>query len=345
MFQHSSPDAGGAEDSLKELVLTKATEETDFLSRLRAFLDSVSQTPVPTLNFVIGDQRMYSKSELKRRIKLPVCLFTDLDAATAESLRARMAEQGFTVKVRDKHRAASTQRQRKVVGMTGGSVAAVTIGLAVVAPPVAAVAFGVMGAIGVLTTYLVMKSRTKKQARPGMLRLRDAPAALPASDPLVARLSDLLQADTPQDIREQLGELALVVQRVVDHRASLGEERAEAEMLTEPLEPIVSLIEDQVRRIADLDRELGALDEGAIVRALAASEARGEPRSSRTELLDGLDRLRSLEEQRARSMHGLLEAALLLRRAADLGLSVADPRAEHERQVQLALQALGGAGD
>ena len=59
----------------------------------------------------------------------------------------------------------------------------------------------------------------------------------------------------------------------------------------------------------------GSLDEGTLVRALAASEARGETRARRLELLEGLERLRTLEEQRGRHLSGLLEAASLLERA------------------------------
>ena len=78
-----------------------------------------------------------------------------------------------------------------------------------------------------------------------------------------------------------------------------------------------------------------------MVRALAASEARGEPPSAREALLVGLDRLRALEDQRALALHRLLSAADLLRRAADLGLGVHDEAQAHERQIQLALHALG----
>jgi hypothetical protein len=338
-FEH----AASPEQGTKELVLTKATEETDFLARLRAFLDSVSARPVPALDFVIGDQRMYSKSELARRIKLPVALFTDLDEATAEALRARMSKEGFSVKVRDKFRPPATRRQRRVLVLLGGGLIALTTMLAVTAPPVAAVATGAVGGIGWLTTYLVMRARRKKRPKPGMLALRAAPAALPASDPHVSRLAALLDASTPADVREQVGELALLVQRLLDHRGGVVSgkaERAEIDMVSEPVAPLVGLVERQVRALTRIDAELSELDEGRIVRALAASEARKDPRAEREDLLDGLDRLRGLEDARARAFHRLLEASSLLRRAVDLGLAVADPEAEHARNVQLALHAL-----
>jgi septal ring factor EnvC (AmiA/AmiB activator) len=89
-----------------------------------------------------------------------------------------------------------------------------------------------------------------------------------------------------------------------------------------------------------IDQELAALDEGAMVRALARSSARGEPSDARATILDRLDRLRALEERRATLLHRLLEASSLLRRAVELGLGVRDEQAEHERRVHLALRAL-----
>ena len=56
--------------------------------------------------------------------------------------------------------------------------------------------------------------------------------------------------------------------------------------------------------------------------------------------MQGLDRLRALEDQRALVFHRLLEVKILLRRTVDLGLSVHDPVQEHERQVKLALATL-----
>jgi hypothetical protein len=174
---------------------------------------------------------------------------------------------------------------------------------------------------------------------PARFVLRSTPAALPASDPLVARLAHLLENDPPAEVRAIVGELALLVQRLVDHRASIMNTR-ELDFLTAPIEPIVTAVEHHVRRIATLTDELEALDEGAMVRALSASEARGDPPEAREPLLQGLDRLRTLEDQRALGFHRLLEAKTLLTRAVELGLSVHDPTREHERDIQLALAAL-----
>jgi hypothetical protein len=108
----------------------------------------------------------------------------------------------------------------------------------------------------------------------------------------------------------------------------------------------LSEIEARVRERARCDRELAELDEATMVRALAAAAVRtsdpGKRELERKRLLDGLDRLRSLEDRRTATFHGLLEASTLLRRAADLGLGVHDPAAEQTRHVQLALAALGG---
>src|SRR5690606_15367637 len=119
----------------------------------------------------------------------------------------------------------------------------------------------------------------ERRIRP-LYRLRDAPAALPASDPLVARIAALLDetsaGPTPADVRAQLGELALLVQRLVDRRAELTglSEAAELELLTAPVEPLIGELERRVRELARCDRELAELDEATLVRALAAVDAK-----------------------------------------------------------------------
>jgi hypothetical protein len=79
------------------------------------------------------------------------------------------------------------------------------------------------------------------------------------------------------------------------------------------------------------------------VRDLARATARGSDTPGGPALarpLDDLDRLRTLEDERARAFHRLLEASSLVHRAIELGLSVKDERLEHERQIRLALAAL-----
>jgi hypothetical protein len=181
-----------------------------------------------------------------------------------------------------------------------------------------------------------LRRRDRAHKLPTLVRLRPAPAALPASDPLVARLAALLGGDAPADLREQIGELALAVQRLVDHRARNAGEAAEIDAVTEPVAELVRLVEQQARTITAIDAELRGLDEGALVRALAAAEARREPPRAKEELLTGLDRLRALEDARAQRFHALLEATRLARQAVELGLGVRDAEAEHERQVRAA---------
>ena len=335
LFQH----AATPEQATKRLTLVKVREDADFLARLRDFLESVSADRVPSLDFVHGDQRMYSKTELARRIKLPVTLFSDLDDTTAEALRVRMSEQEFAVKVADKTSKGLSRGQRKGFALAGGVVLAMTLGLALLAPLWLTIGLASAALIMWFVSFAIVRQRARQTPAPALLALRSAPAALPASDPLVARLAALLGPQTPHDLREQVGELALLVQRLVDHRAGLADGR-ELDMVSEPVEPLVGLIEHEVRSIASLDLELAPLDEGALVRALATSEARGEPKARREPLLVGLDRLRTLEELRAKAFHRLLEASSLIRRSVDLGLDVRDGEAEHERNVALALHAL-----
>jgi energy-converting hydrogenase Eha subunit C len=336
--QYRHGQAGAAD--LQELLLSRAKEDEDFFRRLRGFLKSVSDQAIPNLDFVIGDRRMYSKQELERRIVLPVALFTDLDPDTAERMRARMAEEGFAVTLRDKVRKSVPKRHRRKLGLGAGAVIAAVIGASVLGAAPVAVAVGAVGTIGLLVAYLAMKNRKPAAARPGMMRLRSQPAALPASDPLVARMAGLLDTSTPTDVREQVGELALLIQRLVDHRIAARGDKAEFDLVTEPVEPLIGLVERQVTALSEIDEELVTLDEGAIVRALSASDARGDPASARADLLDGLDRLRGLEEARARAFHRLLEASSLLRRAAEMGLAIHDEEAEHERQIALARAVL-----
>jgi hypothetical protein len=137
-----------------------------------------------------------------------------------------------------------------------------------------------------------------------------------------------------------IGELALLVQRLVDHRANFLGDTREIDALTAPIEPLVTAIEAHVEELGRTTMELGTLDEGAMVRALGASEARDDPPSARTPILDGLDRLRALEDHRAALFHRLLEAKSLLERTVRLGLQVHDPAREQERQVALALATL-----
>jgi hypothetical protein len=333
------------DDGTHALQLVEAKEDADFLARLAGTLQALAAGEVPALNLVIGDARMYSKAELERRHRLPLRLFEDLSPETAERLRSRLVADGFKVKAVDVSRAAKRRRALRAAGIAA-AVSAVVAAIPLIAGAPWFITWVLVGA-GLLIAASLFFSIRARERRPQLplLHLRAAPAALPASDPLVARLAALLTGEPSPEIRELVGELALAVQRLVDHRAAAPGARAEIAVVTASLAPLVALIERQVQRLRDLDRALAGLDEGALVRALAASEARGEPPARRDDLLAGLDRLRALEDERAATFHRLLEAEHLLRRAVELGLEVRDDAAEHERRVTQALHELAAGDD
>lgn len=315
------------------VVLRKVSEQVETQDRIRAKLEPLVQEPLPELNFIHGDARMYSKAERKRSITMPSLLFGSLDEGDAQRLRTELDIPGVKVVVeRDRKSSVPLIIILSLLLVVGG---AVTVGVSlpwfVFAGFVVALAF--VG--GLIHTHF-----RKQEKKPALLQLREGPAALPASDPLVARLAGLCEDSLADDIRQRLGHLALTVQQLVDHRATLPEvERKEVEMVTEPIESLVGLLEAEVQRVRDLDTALADLDEGTLVRALASANATG---SDPETLLQGLHRLRDLEQSRAAAMHRLLEASALLRRAAELGLRVHDDAALQEREVQRALAVLGG---
>ncbi len=337
--------------------LTTLSEDAAALASLREFIESVAQGPLRPDEFVIGDVTLYSQQELVWRKRLPARLFDNLDRATAEELCARMRERKLDVRV------VRPDHSKRWMVFAVGTIA-VTIAVAVTLGWLGAAGALVGGTVaagmitGVIAAMRASSAAAERRIRP-LYHLRDEPAALPASDPLVARVAALLDetsaGPTPADVRAQLGELALLIQRLVDRRAELtglgsgkrGEtpgEAAEFELLTAPVEPLIGELERRVRELARCDRELAELDEATMVRALATVDAKHDDSGTRAlerqRLLDGLDRLRSLEDLRMTSFHRLLEASTLLRRAADLGLGVHDPATEQERRVQLALAAL-----
>jgi len=328
----------GEGDPTFALELTKASEDTEFSRRLQQTLGALASAEVPALNLIIGDRRMYSKTELARRHPLPLRLFDNLSKETADSLRHRLADLKITTRIRatlDTPR----RRGRRVGQVIAALLAAGALALLGTGLTLAGVIILVTAGLVALVTTLATRGRGGPP-RP-LLALRPAPAALPASDPLVRRLAALLRDDLAADVREPIAELALVVQRLVDHRAANHREAGELDRVLAPLFPLVDLIEAQALGLRAIDRELRGLEEGTMVRALAASEARGELPGAREGILAGLDRLRALEDQRALALHRLLSAGDLLRRAADLGLGVHDEAHAHERQIQLALHALG----
>lgn len=337
-FAHAGREL--ASDQRYSVVLKKAKDDVEFLAALRGFFEAIGEGPPPELNFLTGDARMYSKEEHKRLIRPPVPLFTDMPREAADQLARRARALGVSVAVEPFNKHERNRRVAKRVVIGGAVGTAVGVGALIAGPLVAgAIVLGgsVVAGIGGL---IALSANAPAKVKPALARLRSAPAALPASDPLVARLAALLATgDLAADVHERVGELALLVQRLVDHRASLVDHTELAAVLV-PVERMVEPIARAVRAIAEIDGALRDLDEGTLVRAIAASETRGESAVQRGELLAGLDRLRALEDTRAAQLQRLLEASSLLRRTVELGLAVRDDAADAERGVAMALAAL-----
>ncbi|MBX7083632.1 MAG: protein kinase [Nannocystaceae bacterium] len=334
-FTHTELDA----PDVCALVLTKAAEDAAFSQRLRQVLATVGEGEPPALDFLIGDERMYSQRERQSRIRLPVRLFDRLSPQTAQALKRLFAEHGLATRVVPEQRL----RRRSVVpaSIMVGTVA-IAIGLGMLGMTRALVPVVLLG---IVLAAAVARYRRRRPRRPDpLMRLRRAPVALPASDPWVARLAATLSSSTAADVRQRVAELALAVQRLVDHRIEHHRERAEIELVTAPIDPLVQAIEREVSRIGTIDEELRALDEGQLVRALARSEARGEPAHEREAIVARLTRLRVLEDARAAGLGRLLDAGALIDRAVAMGLRIRDDAVEHDREVAAALRALEADG-
>ena len=313
------------------------SEQAEPLRWLQSFIHDVSARPVLAPEFLIGSVHMYSEEEKQGRIRLPARLYGNLTQDTAVALEQMARTHGLRVRVVSPRAVARAGTLLlgwlglnllvgalfQLVGIAGWWVLCATIP-------------------GLIALLAHLNNRIADRRALPRFRLRSAPAALPASDPLVARLAALLAHDPPGDVRQVVGELALLVQRLVDHRSSFLGQTHEIDALTAPIEPLVTAIEAHAIELARTSSELATLDEGAMVRALAASEARDDPPAVRTPILEGLDRLRVLEDRRAELFHRLLEAKSLLERTVRLGLQVHDPAREQERQVALALATLQG---
>ncbi len=322
------------------LELVTMSEDAGRLGALRATIDAVATNPARH-RFLTDSLHLYTDEERATGVKLPARLFNDLDEDTARELHRRLREKGIDVRLLHPDRVAQQRKTALGTGLATTLLVAAGIGIG------SAALASISGGLGFLATILLAaraQSFRTEQRRTPLHQLRRAPAALPASDPLVARLAALLGPDVPEDVKWQVGELALLVQRLVDRRAALPQlQRQELDLRSGPVPQLVELIERQVGELRAISQELGTLEEGAMVRALAAVDARGADPHARDEVMRGLDRLRALEDARARAFGRLLEAGRLLRRAVDLSLGVHDPAAEHERQVSLALASLGAA--
>ncbi len=335
LFEQRDPSA----PKRSHLYLHQAHEDRDFMDRLERLLGALVEGPLPPLNFLTEDPKLYSDEEKKTHHALPVRLMMDLSPDSAEAIRARMKEEGFSVTT-------SLNLRSKIRALYGlmalGALAMFSVLWPGYDSTLAAFALLAGGLSAIFGGGLAAINLGQRERTPGLdLPLRKQPVALPASDPLVSRLAAQLEQDTCEDLRVQLGEMALWVQRLVDHRATLSKlEHQEVRMLTAPLEPLIDLIERHAQQIQDIDRELLSLEEGKLLRAIARSEAKEAPETEREALLAQLDHLRALEHRRTQAFHKLLEAGALLQRATKLGLSVHSEQAEHERELAQARAAL-----
>ncbi|MEO7731779.1 MAG: protein kinase [Kofleriaceae bacterium] len=327
------------------IVLRKASEDAVFVAGLQAFFEPIA-VAVPKLNFVVGDSRMYSKTELAQRHRMPAVLVAGLEPATSKALVARLAAGGF--KIRTVTPRQTRRRLRRLRGTIAGS--AVTFVAAIVALAVGG-GMAVLGGVGMSLAMAVgalgaiRYSRAKKEIqRVPLAQLRAAPAALPAADVLVATIAAALTAARSPDVRARVEELALLVQRLCDAKAAIASadpaSRADVERVTGPVRPLVELARQTSAAIDAIDDQLSSLDEGAIVRALARCDARGEAPALRQDLLAGLDTLRQLEEERGTLFGRLLEITSLLRTAVARGLAHAAELRSTDVEVAHALAAL-----
>lgn len=322
------------------LDLCSLDEDARKLKWLQGFVHDTGQHPMQRPEFLVGPAMLYAEEERRQRIRLPARLFGSLDEGTARALAQTMQAEGLDVRIVGPHLFEAAGRQTLAAVAVAG-LGAMFLWLELL------VAGGLVLGVGLLATLLLSLRHSNLKALVHRtiprFRLRALPTALPASDPLVARLAALLRPGVPGDVRDVVGELALLVQRLVDHRARFVRDHRELDMLTAPVEPLVAAVERLARQLDELGRELAELDEGAMVRALSVSGARGEGAEKREPILQGLDRLRALEDRRAEVFHRLLEARSLLTRTVELGLGVHDEALEHERQLALAVAALGEA--
>lgn len=322
------------------LDLRSLGEDAKQLKWLQEFLRDVSKGPIRAPEFIVGSAHLYSDQEKMARIRLPVRLYGQLSQQTAQQLNGLMREQGLDTAVVSVADLAKTRRL--MLGATAVGVMLALLGLALGGGVGAAVGFGVGVVLLVVaaTKHTNLVAWIKRAQAP--FQLRPIPAALPASDPLVSRLAALLRGELDDDARAAIAEMALLVQRLVDHRAQFVRDASEIDMVTAPLEPLVASVETRIAQLQQIAEELASLDEGAMVRALAAADARRD-QNGRTPILDNLDRIRALEDQRAAVFRRLLQAQSLLTRTVEMGLAQHDDAANQDRQLALAVATLTGS--
>lgn len=327
------------------IILRRATDHAQFVQGLREFFQTVA-IAIPKLNFIVGDPRMYSKSELAQRHRLPAVLITDLDPATGQALAARLEAGGYKIvtrTVRNTQRSRRINRSLMIGGGAGGVLGGILIGVGGGAAVLGALGLVLAFGVGLAGVFRARHARTMAKRLP-LAQLRTAPAALPAGDALVAAMASALTRTRSPDVRARIEELALLIQRLADARAGLAGASpaaiADAERVAAPVRPLVDLACATAAAIQAIDDQLTTLDEGAIMRALARCDARREAPELRQDLLAGLDTLRQLEDERAKLFGRLLEITSLLRAAVSLGLHQASMLRSDDAEVAHALAAL-----
>lgn len=321
------------------LYLKRATDNEEFHSGLVRFFLDIGESPPEHLNFLSGDSRLYSKAEKSSRIHLPALLLSNLSKESADSLHMRLKAEGYKVVVKKVRNIALEQRKAKQLTWLGAGIASAGIGLAVATGTWLLLIPGFIG-IPMTIVGLVRQTKERKKQPLALAGLRKAPLALPASDPLVAKIAAALSEDIRDDVREQVSKIALLLQRLCDHRTQNAGDKSDIELIVEPLERLVDLLSSEIHATRAIDKSLATLDEGELVRAIAASEAREEPSSKRVHFLDGLDKLRVLEDKRADHMGALLEAASLLRSLVEEGLRHGNEKHLEQNRITSALAGL-----
>lgn len=272
----------------------------------------------------------------------PLLLIEDLQQADAQRLAARLLAAKVLVLVRepsgvtrlpaaDGTLTRSIDPELRFVPLTVMAIQVLLLAAIIIAasffgwsPSLVAVT-SLYGGYVLLSSAQTLRKLTKARTAAALplVRLSTGPAALPAVDPRVVRLTDLLELDLAGDVREHLGLVSVLLQRVADHRARLLdlEDQLEDDRLSEPLDPLVDEVVSAVQELASIDAELHGLDETAIVRGVCIARARQAAAHEIEPRLTALDRLSALQDLRARAFDRLLLAAELLRRTAALGLA------------------------
>jgi len=316
--------------------LYKASEEAEFLAKLSAFYSTVA-TEVPRLNFVVGDRRMYSKAELAQRHNVPVVLVADLAPDTSTALVARLRDDGFKIRTTTPRQLEA--KRRRATRLAVGGIVGFVASIALLASGVhgGAISLVMGGSVFATIAGFIRRWRAGRAAqRLPLGQLRTAPAMLPAADAQVAAVAAALAAARSPDVRVRLEELAILVQRLCDANHALADNAT----VRAPIAGLVELAATTAAAIEAIDHQLATLDEGAIVRALARSEARREAPALRVDLLAGLDTLRKLEDQRAILIGRLLEITSLARTAVELDLAQAAAIESADLDVARAFEAL-----